>query len=43
MKLLCLLVIPDIYCILNHPISAVHILGDVVSVAKKPLLIKYEG
>ena len=32
-----------VYCILNHPIINVHVMGDVVSVSKKNLLIVYEG
>ena len=32
-----------VYCVLNHPIVSVHIVGDVVSISRKNLLIAYEG
>ena len=32
-----------IYCIGNHPVLGVHVMGDVVSVKEKSALITYEG
>ena len=32
-----------VYCIGNHPVVGVHVMGDVVSIKKKCALILYEG
>ena len=32
-----------VYCIGNHPVLDVHVMGDVVSVKEKSALISYEG
>ena len=32
-----------IYCIGNHPVLGVHVMGDVVSVREKSALITYDG
>lgn len=38
-----LLTEPEVYCILNHPVQSVHIMGDVVSIHKKSRMVKYDG
>jgi len=37
------LLLAGVYCILNHPIVNVHIVGDVVSISKRSRLIEYES
>lgn len=34
--------VPEVYCISNHPVLSVHIMGDVVSIQKKSKMAKYE-
>ena len=33
----------EVYCISNHPVQSVQIMGDVVSIQKKSRMVKYEG
>ena len=33
----------DVFCILNHPVQSVQIMGDVVSLQQKSLLVEYKG
>ncbi len=42
-KMFNIIISVDVYCLLNHAVGQVHIMGDVLSVVKKTRLIKYEG
>ena len=33
----------DVYCILNHPVQSVQVMGDVISVQQKSRLVEYKG
>ena len=33
----------EVYCIVNHPVQSVHVMGDVVSIQRKARMVKYEG
>lgn len=37
------LLVAEVFCISNHPVQSVHVMGDVVSIQRKSRMIKYEG